>query len=275
MARILTMFLLAIGCFAASGAMAGKLQPDHAPTMCLDFMGGKGHLRTCNSRDSQNFRLPDGGGRSGPLQVAGACVEMAGEGKQLIGVHCRSIPQQQWMFNRQTGMLHNPASRLCADVRGEGRETGAEVIAYKCTRAANQRWKEGPVFVAKPRAVTLRPRHAETLCVDVEGGGSRLLLWRCHGQSNQKFQLPQGVREGRILSEDGKCLYTGSGDKVLANTTAHCRYANPIWIADGTGQIRNKKFGTCLTVPNHSQRVGTVLVLARCNQGANQVFIRR
>lgn len=276
MARILTVFLLAIGCLAASGATAGNLTPDHASNMCLDFMGGKGHLRTCNPRsDSQNFKVPESSARSGPLQVAGACVELVGDGKPLIGARCRSIQQQHWILNRQTGALYNPRSRLCADVRGEGRDTGAEVIAYRCTGTANQRWKERPILVGVPRPVSLRPRHAESLCVDVEGGGSRLLLWRCHGQANQKFKLPEGVREGAIRSEDGKCLFTSSGVNVAGGKTAQCRYASSTWIADGTGQIRNTKFGTCLTVPNRSQRVGTVLVLEPCNRGAHQVFVRR
>ncbi|MBS7696213.1 MULTISPECIES: ricin-type beta-trefoil lectin domain protein [unclassified Chelatococcus] len=273
MGKLLALFLFAFGCTAAGGAMARMLQPYHAPHMCLDFVGGKGHLRNCNSQDSQDFKFPTGGG-TGPIQVAGACVAMAGEGQPLIGANCRSMSEQQWVLNAETHTLRNPSSGLCIDVRGEGRETGAEVIAYRCTGAANQRWKLTQIRVAPPQLVTLRPLHAESLCVDLEGGGSRILLWRCHGQSNQKFQLPQGVREGPIRIEGSKCLGTGSGRNVAANAV-FCHQGNPIWFADGTGQIRNKRFGTCLTVPNRSQRVGTVLVLDACNQGAHQVFIRK
>jgi len=270
---LLSSMILALWLLSGS-AFASSLKPDHASNMCLDFMGGKGHLRKCSSADSQNFALPKSGG-SGPLQVAGACVEMAGNGKQLLGVRCRNVLEQVWVFNRQTGALFNPKSRLCADVRGEGRETGAEVIAYRCTRAANQRWKDAPTFVRQERLVTLRPRHADTLCIDVEGGGNRILLWRCNGQGNQKFKLPDGARAGRISDANGKCLNASSADRVSGTTAVVCHHGYSGWIADGTGEIRNTKFGTCLTVPNRSKKVGTVLKLEPCNQGPHQVFVRK
>ena len=255
-------------------ARAEYVKPDHAPALCLDFTGGKGSIRRCvANRASQEISLP--GANASQFRVAGHCIEASRPGEQLMARPCRDFDLQKWTYDRRSGALRNTRTGLCADVAQGSTQPGASVIAYRCTREPNQRWNTGPIFVATPRGTTLRPLYAQDRCVDLADGGSKLILWTCHGQDNQRFVLPNDAN-AKIITNGDKCLgATDAGSISFGPRNCLIQQITKFWIADGTGTIRTKS-GLCLTVPGSSTKTGTRLTLEPCQQGApNQVFRRQ
>lgn len=280
MSRLFFFSILILGFLTVGGAQAVQLQPDHAPGMCLDFLGGDGQIKPCKSLPSQDFTLPRNenvGGKVGTqFKVGGGCVEVGGEGERLKGRQCRDVPSQRWLYYQSTGLLQNPASGLCVDVARASKDSRSAVIGYRCTRAANQRWF-APKLVILQMPPTLRPIYARNMCVDLDESRDRLGLWPCHGKSNQRFTMPNGSTPGQIKIGK-KCLSSGSRAPTLEVSEQRCRSGGDAanWNADGTGTIWNRMFKKCLTVDGHSSSQGALIRLQDCVPGAsNQIFVRQ
>lgn len=132
------------------------------------------------------------------------------------------------------GAVVGEASRLCLDVDGASRATGARAIVWGCHGQANQRWtltssgelrvydgamclqatgsaaaKEGRPSIAScdgsaaqrwSRGTDGTLRHTSSaLCLDVfrarTAAGTPVILWTCHGAANQRWKLDAVVND--------------------------------------------------------------------------------
>ena len=109
-------------------------------------------------------------------------------------------------------------------------------------------------------------------CIDVPGGntasGTRLVMWDCHGGSNQQFTRT-GAGDLRIA---GKCVDASggrgwNGDHIVL---WDCNGgANQRWTRQGDGTLRGIN-GRCIDIEGGSRDNGARLVLWDCHQGPNQ-----
>ena len=76
-------------------------------------------------------------------------------------------------------------SNFCLDVIGYG-GPGTRVVTYPCSNGENQKWFYDDIQ-------RLHPVHREDLCLDINSGsdsdGAFLLVWWCHGGSNQQWYI--------------------------------------------------------------------------------------
>ena len=127
---------------------------------------------------------PEGGGK---------CVDVPASqfapGKHLQMWDCNDTAAQIFAFDALNG--HLLISGLCVEAGGGQGQPRDPIQLAKCSGALNQVWKTDPVgnfykFVGM-----------NGLCFDIPNyskeNGAGLQLWRCHGESNQKFVLRQGL----------------------------------------------------------------------------------
>lgn len=109
-------------------------------------------------------------------------------------------------------------------------------------------------------------------CIDVPGGsiadGNQLVIWNCHGGSNQQFQFG-GSGEIRI---GGKCVDAAggagrAGDKIILWNCSGG--ANQQWSIDRFGQVKGIN-SLCLDIEGGASGAGARLILWNCNLGNNQ-----
>lgn len=117
-------------------------------------------------------------------------------------------------------------------------------------------------------------------CLDIAAaatsGGTGLVLWDCHGESNQRFDYR--TKTGEIRAYNGAmCLDAGGGsgadgDRIII-WPCHGG-ANQKWKFTASGEIRgiNDK---CMDASGASPANGTPLILWQCHGGTNQKWSRR
>lgn len=111
-------------------------------------------------------------------------------------------------------------------------------------------------------------------CMDVSGNspfdGARVILYRCHGEANQKWTYNATTREIRGFLN--KCLDVFGGNS--ANGTHlimyHCNGgANQKWTFSAAGEIRGLA-NKCVDVPRSNSDDGNWLILYGCTNNPNQ-----
>lgn len=117
--------------FGAAPAAAQMIGSYHAG--CLQG-GGAVTVQHCNAANgAQHFAFTG----YGPIKQGNSCLTSVGEGRALTMQACGNNPNQRWAFK---GRQLNNEGGWCADVKGQGRHAGAEVIAWKCHGQSNQQW---------------------------------------------------------------------------------------------------------------------------------------
>jgi hypothetical protein len=117
--------------FAASCAHAEHFTSAHASGMCLGKNGGIAVLASCGSSPDIQF------GGYGEVKADGRCLSAQGEGRPLAWASCNNSTAQKWALS---GRLNNEQG-WCADIKGEAKSAGTEIIAYKCNGQSNQSWR--------------------------------------------------------------------------------------------------------------------------------------
>lgn len=104
------------------------------------------------------------------------------------------------------------------------------------------------------------------MCVDVRGGGSDLILWNCHGGSNQQVSF-NGYGP---LTMNGRCVTAqGEGQPLVVQSCDGSKKSQK-WAMKG-GQINNEE-GWCMDVKGQADRAGSSIIAWKCHGGTNQKF---
>lgn len=110
-------------------------------------------------------------------------------------------------------------------------------------------------------------------CLDVEGGssvdGTRVVLWPCHGGSNQRWKV---LRDGKVLGIDGKCLDVlgGSSDSNTPVIIWACHGGdNQRWEITDNGELRGLE-KKCLDPSGWGSANGAPIILWPCHGRSNQ-----
>ncbi|MBL6279655.1 ricin-type beta-trefoil lectin domain protein [Micromonospora fiedleri] len=113
---------------------------------CVDVPGGISadgaglQLWRCNDSPAQRFSH----GPNGSLMALDKCMDVAwasrDNGAKVQLAHCNGGPAQVWVV--EAGMLRNPHSGRCVDVRGGNTADGAALQTWECAPGrANQTWR--------------------------------------------------------------------------------------------------------------------------------------
>ena len=258
----------------APTASAEALEPGNARGMCLDFASGRGVLSRCTGDAPQDLDIPKRGANF--IRVGRYCVAAASQGAQLYATNCRNRAEQYWTYS-QNGTLVN-GSGLCADVEGGSRYEGARVIAYNCSGKSNQRfdvWQggydPGPGNGGGYQArVLLSPTHAPGMCLDRDKSSNQIILFGCHGKSNQVFTLSQSGRT-EIKVNNGCLTASGSNRSPVYAATCNGR-REQTWVVMSNRTIRNDASGLCLDVDGAGRYDRTPVITYKCSGKSNQRF---
>ncbi len=104
------------------------------------------------------------------------------------------------------------------------------------------------------------------MCVDVRGGGSDLILWNCHGGSNQQVSF-NGYGP---LMMNGRCVESQGEGRSLAVQSCDPNKKSQKWAMSG-GQVNNEE-GWCMDVKGQADRAGSQIIAWKCHGGINQKF---
>lgn len=257
----------------APTASAEALEAGNARGMCLDFASGRGVISRCTDSNAQDLRIPDRGADF--IRVGRYCIAAASEGAQLYATNCKNRSEQYWSFN-QNGSLVN-GSGLCADVEGASRREGTRVIGYRCSGKSNQRfavWQggydSGNGGSGYQVQVLLSPSHAPGMCLDRDKGTNQLILFGCHGKSNQVFTLSQSGRT-EIRVNNG-CLTAAANNRSPVYAATCNGRREQTWVVRNDGSIRNDASGRCMDVAGSGRQNRTPIITYKCSNKANQRF---
>lgn len=280
LSAFLTLFLL------SAPARAEVIESVGAPGMCIDYARPDRQgvryleLMPCTGIIHQQWSIPRKTNLNpmpiGPIAQVGACIEVSERGASARMRECYNHDSQRWLF-AQNGRVLNGA-KLCLDAEGGGRTAGTRIIGYSCTDGDNQKWRirnmregdaTGPVPVREYRQTILRPRHAESKCLDVSPDGW-LILWSCHGQKNQRFDFNVGPLT--TIKVNGWCLGPSSGPGQPLKTR-YCS-SDPLiqWRTTEQGGFQNSVSKRCIDVERGASANGTRLIEYACNGQVNQRF---
>jgi streptogrisin C len=114
--------------------------------------------------------------------------------------------------------------------------------------------------------VELRSRLALGSCMDANAAGGGVILWSCHGGSNQRFAyLDDGT-----LRQGGRCVGANGAALVLKRCDAS---PDTRWTFAG-GEIRNAA-QQCIDIAGGERANGTPLVAWSCHGAMQQQWTRR
>jgi hypothetical protein len=271
--------MAALVAFAPS-ASAEALEAGNAQGMCIDFASGRGVLMPCSGQAPQDIQIPNRGADF--LRVGRYCIAAGREGDQLYATNCKNRADQYWTYS-QNGTLVN-GTGLCADVERSGRNQGTRILGFDCGGKANQRfsiwqggYNPGPGGGGYPGngggyqvQVLLSPDHAPGLCLDRDKKANRLILFGCHGKSNQVFVMSQSGRtEIRV---NNACLTASNGNGSPVYTSNCNGSAAQTWEMRNDRTIRNQASNRCIDVSGASRNEGTPIITFKCSGKANQRF---
>lgn len=134
-------------------------------------------------------------------------------------------------------------------------------------------WAMAAVMLAAVQAaaahrgiVELRSRVAVGSCMDANAASGNVILWSCHGGSNQKFAyLDDGT-----LRQDGRCVGARGASLVLKACDAS---PDTRWTFT-SGEIRNAA-QQCIDIAGGERVNGTPLVAWSCQGVMQQQWTRR
>jgi hypothetical protein len=123
-----------------------KLEPRHAPNMCLDAadsgnsaqQGQSAILWNCHGRGNQRF-FYDQQSKVITMPEKGLCLRSSGKGKQATFVPCESFNDQQWTITANNS-LRSVRFGTCLDVSNNGKGNGTQIVDWDCHNGANQQW---------------------------------------------------------------------------------------------------------------------------------------
>lgn len=119
---------------------------------------------------------------------------------------------------------------------------------------------------ARSGIVELRSRLAIGSCMDANAASGNVILWSCHGGSNQKFAyLDDGT-----LRQDGLCIGAHGASLVLKACDAS---PDTRWTF-ASGEIRNAA-EQCIDIAGGERANGTPLVAWSCHGALQQQWTRR
>jgi hypothetical protein len=112
--------------------------------------------------------------------------------------------------------------------------------------------------------------HAPGRCLDMRSSDSQVLIWNCHGGSNQAFRFVSGSY-GMLSLGDQRCLTSGliSGAPVTVQTCTNA--PNQKWGFQANGTLRNES-GFCLDIERGVRDNGARILGFSCHGGSNQQF---
>lgn len=109
--------------------------------------------------------------------------------------------------------------------------------------------------------------YSKGMCLDTRASDKAVLIWTCHGGSNQAFRFATGSY-GQITLGNGDCL-TGGGNRGVGVTASACS-ANTVhqrWGFQPDGSLRNEA-GWCADIEGGGRAAGTRVISWDCNGGA-------
>jgi Ricin-type beta-trefoil lectin domain len=110
--------------------------------------------------------------------------------------------------------------------------------------------------------------HSAGRCLDMRASDRQVLLWNCHGGSNQIFRYVSGSY-GMISLGDQRCLTSGLTSKS-AITVQPCNNAkNQRWGYQANGTLRNE-LNLCFDIEGGSTGNGARILAFDCHGGSNQ-----
>jgi hypothetical protein len=122
------------------------------------------------------------------------CLDVAGgnsaAGSDVILHPCHGRFNQEWTFNRATGVVRSAVGNLCLDVDRGQASAGKRVHAWTCNGNGAQ------TFDYDPRTRRLHFRPSRGYCLDLPGTNQRARLWPCNDAASQKVRVstPYGNR---------------------------------------------------------------------------------
>ncbi len=123
-------------------AQAEMFSSAYAQGVCITNEGGSARIRGCvEGAANQNIVMTWIARENvfyGPLRINGYCLQDNGVGRVLTFAGCNGSKAQEWKLSG-SGVLNNGLNQ-CADIERGARTEGTPIIAWSCTRAANQLW---------------------------------------------------------------------------------------------------------------------------------------
>jgi type 1 glutamine amidotransferase len=162
---------------------------DAARSLTNGFVGIQNH-GTGDDVSFRNIRIKELGGvpqpRVGPITGgAGKCVDVSGastaDGTKIQLWTCNGQPNQQWTVGSDNTIR---SLGKCMAVNATANATPVQLRT--CTGGGGQQWTSG----ANGALVNAQSGR----CLDANGGssadGTQLIIWSCHGGTNQRWTLP-------------------------------------------------------------------------------------
>ncbi|MCP3961492.1 MAG: ricin-type beta-trefoil lectin domain protein, partial [bacterium] len=120
-------------------------------------------------------------------------------------------------------------------------------------------------------------------CLDIDHSGTTpdtpVILFSCHGEENQRWQLELSSLPQRVVGIGGQCLILGpvDDDGYTRAVMGECGDDVALWrlITDGHASpslLVHERSGHCLDVRDNSTADFTPIILHPCHGGANQVW---
>lgn len=125
-----------------------------------------------------------------------------------------------------------------------------------------------PALAQVRGAPAIASYHAQGFCLDTRATDNQILLWACHGGSNQGFRFVSG-NYGMVSLGDQRCLTSGlaSGAPLTAQTCTNA--ANQRWGFQPNGTLRNET-GLCADIEGGSRNQGARILGYSCQGSSNQ-----
>ncbi|TAD82098.1 MAG: hypothetical protein EAY70_04030 [Sphingomonadales bacterium] len=110
--------------------------------------------------------------------------------------------------------------------------------------------------------------HAQGRCLDMRASDRQLLLWKCHGGSNQIFRFVSG-NYGMISLGDQRCLTIGASSGAPATVQPCTNASTQRFGFQSNGTLRNEN-GLCLDIEGGARGDGARILSYSCHGGTNQ-----
>ncbi|MEU6197109.1 RICIN domain-containing protein [Streptomyces sp. NPDC047061] len=169
---------------AAAGAGAGVVAGSSAQAPKKASSGGSSKKKTTGTKATVTATVTSAPGTTIYSHASNRCIEMVGhkgaDGSPLEIWNCNGKNWQKWDF-RSDGTIRSMG--LCMDVAWGSSQNGAVIQLAVCSGNPAQQFRlNSSNDLVNPQA---------NKCVDVKdeqtGNGTRLQLWDCNGQDNQKW----------------------------------------------------------------------------------------
>ena len=125
-----------------------------------------------------------------------------------------------------------------------------------------------PVSAQVRGAPAIASYHAQGFCLDTRASDSQILLWGCHGGSNQGFRFVTG-NYGMLSLGDQRCLTSGLVSGAPLTAQACTNATNQRWGFQPNGTLRNET-GLCADIEGGGRGQGARILGYSCQGSSNQ-----